>query len=63
MLLVDDDGVGMNPASHKQGYGMQGMRERVLALGGNFKVEGATNKGHSIRTLLPINQKGNTDEQ
>ena len=37
MVSVRDNGAGL-PADHKQGFGMIGMRERVLALGGSMTV-------------------------
>ena len=43
MVSVRDNGAGL-PADHKQGFGMLGMRERVLALGGTMTVA-STNQG------------------
>ena len=37
MVSVSDNGAGL-PADHRQGFGMLGMRERVLALGGSMTV-------------------------
>ncbi len=35
MLVIEDDGSGLPPDSHQQGFGTRaGMRERVSALGG-----------------------------
>ncbi len=62
-LTVRDDGVGMEPAAHRQGYGLLGMRERVLALGGNFEVTGAAGHGVAIRVLLPLTREERSDEQ
>lgn len=63
MLLVHDDGVGMDPAIHRQGYGLLGMRERALALGGKFKLESTINHGLTIHVFLPLNDEVHLDEQ
>ncbi|MDI8841754.1 hypothetical protein MJI69_31075, partial [Salmonella enterica subsp. enterica serovar Anatum] len=31
MLVIEDDGSGLPPGSHQQGFGLTGMRERVSA--------------------------------
>ena len=51
MVSVSDNGAGL-PADHKQGFGMLGMRERVLALGGTMTVA-STNQGVTVEALVP----------
>ena len=51
MVSVRDNGAGL-PADHKQGFGMIGMRERVLALGGTMTVA-STNHGVTVEALVP----------
>jgi two-component system sensor histidine kinase UhpB len=51
MVSVSDNGAGL-PADHKQGFGMLGMRERVLALGGSMTVA-STNHGVTVEALVP----------
>jgi two-component system sensor histidine kinase UhpB len=51
MVSVRDNGAGL-PADHRQGFGMLGMRERVLALGGTMTVA-STNHGVSVEALVP----------
>lgn len=51
MISVSDNGAGL-PADHKQGFGMIGMRERVLALGGSMTVA-STNHGVTVEALVP----------
>jgi two-component system sensor histidine kinase UhpB len=51
MVSVSDNGAGL-PADHKQGFGMLGMRERVLALGGSMTVA-STNQGVTVEALVP----------
>ncbi len=50
-VSVSDNGAGL-PADHKQGFGMIGMRERVLALGGSMTVA-STNHGVTVEALVP----------
>ena len=51
MVSVRDNGAGL-PADHKQGFGMIGMRERVLALGGTMTVA-STSQGVTVEALVP----------
>jgi len=51
MVSVRDNGAGL-PADHKQGFGILGMRERVLALGGSMTVA-STNHGVTVEALVP----------
>jgi two-component system sensor histidine kinase UhpB len=51
MVNIRDNGAGL-PTDHKQGFGMIGMRERVLALGGSLTVA-STNRGVTVEALVP----------
>src|SRR6202035_2756882 len=51
MVSVRDNGAGL-PADHKQGFGMLGMRERALALGGTMTVA-STNQGVTVEAQVP----------
>ena len=50
-VSVRDNGAGL-PIDHKQGLGMIGMRERVLALGGTMTVA-STHRGVTVEALVP----------
>jgi two-component system sensor histidine kinase UhpB len=50
-VSVRDNGAGL-PADHRQGFGMLGMRERVLALGGTMNVA-STDHGVTVEALVP----------
>jgi two-component system sensor histidine kinase UhpB len=50
-VSVRDNGAGL-PNDHKQGLGMIGMRERVLALGGAMTVA-STSQGVTVEALVP----------
>jgi two-component system, NarL family, sensor histidine kinase UhpB len=51
IVSVRDNGAGL-PADHKQGFGLIGMRERVLALGGAMTVV-STSQGVTVQALVP----------
>jgi signal transduction histidine kinase len=52
---LEDDGQGFDPEQRSgYGIGLQGLRERFLALGGNFEVESAPGKGTRLYGSLPI---------
>jgi two-component system sensor histidine kinase UhpB len=51
MVSVRDNGAGL-PADHRQGLGMIGMRERVLALGGTVTVA-STTQGVTVEAMVP----------
>ena len=50
-VRISDNGAGLAP-DHKQGFGMIGMRERVLALGGTMTVA-STSHGLAVEALIP----------
>ena len=54
-LTIEDDGKGIDPSMSTNGYGIPGMRERVLATGGNFSVNGTRKKGMRLEAQLFIN--------
>ncbi|HEY5143330.1 MAG TPA: GAF domain-containing sensor histidine kinase, partial [Solirubrobacteraceae bacterium] len=53
-IAVTDDGSGFDPATAVQGYGLQGIRERVELAGGELEVAAATPSGTSVRATLPL---------
>ncbi len=54
-VTIQDDGNGFDidslPAGH---YGLRGIRERVLALGGDFKINSEFERGTTISFSLPL---------
>ena len=59
-IEVADDGRGFDPSVPNTGghFGLDGMRERVQLLGGNFEVRSAPNQGTHIRASLPLLEPG-----
>ncbi len=55
-LAVRDDGVGA--ANTSGGFGLVGMRERILMLGGDFKIETQPGQGFRLEVTLPDPEKG-----
>jgi len=65
-LCIKDDGVGFNyqeylkkPRRRKEdrfGLGLQGLRERIELLGGNFSIDTAPNRGTKIKVELIVSK-------
>lgn len=53
-LLVADNGRGFNPKQNTTGFGLQGMRERTVALGGHFKLVSEIGTGCRINVDIPL---------
>jgi signal transduction histidine kinase len=53
-LVVEDDGIGFDPARPVDGFGLQGMRERVELLGGSLHVESRTGAGTTLAVEVPL---------
>jgi PAS domain S-box-containing protein len=54
LLSIADDGVGFDPGQKRRGTGLLGMRERVIAAGGEFELTSAPGQGVRIRVKLPV---------
>ena len=52
-LEVEDDGVGIAPDTQR-GIGLRSMRERVIELGGSFRVLPRTPTGTTVRASFPL---------
>lgn len=53
-LMVRDDGCGLAEESHRRGFGLIGMRERVEALAGRFDLHGPAGEGVTVSVCLPL---------
>lgn len=53
-LKIEDNGKGFNPKHNSTGFGLQGMRERTIALGGQFRVISTPKGGCQIMALFPL---------
>lgn len=52
-LMIQDNGKGFNLAQNTTGFGIQGMQERTLALGGQFEIESTPGAGCRITATFP----------
>jgi two-component system sensor histidine kinase UhpB len=55
-IEVIDDGVGFNK-SHRDGFGLTGMRERINAINGKINIVSKINHGVKFNIQLPIFMK------
>ena len=57
-VLVRDNGCGFDPAavSERKSFGLLGMRERAIALGGQLDLSSAPGMGTQIRVSAPIHE-------
>ena len=56
-LIVEDDGIGFDVAQQwglRQRFGVTGMRERALLLGGAFDIESTSGKGTTVVARIPL---------
>ncbi len=52
-LTLQDNGSGFQVAANRSGFGLQGMRERVLALGGELNITSDRGAGCQIVATFP----------
>jgi two-component system, NarL family, sensor histidine kinase UhpB len=53
-LTVADNGGGMETIDGGSGFGLRGMRERALLLGGRLSMDGAPGRGTTVRCIVPL---------
>jgi signal transduction histidine kinase len=53
-LLLRDDGEGFDPAQPSEGFGLDGMRERVELASGVLDVDSAPGRGTTVRARIPV---------
>jgi signal transduction histidine kinase len=53
-IRVSDNGQGFIPTNNTTGFGLQGMRERVLSLQGKFEIISAPDRGCQIVAIIPL---------
>ncbi|MCP6762134.1 MAG: sensor histidine kinase [Fischerella sp. CENA71] len=54
LLVVRDNGKGFSLSQRKTGFGIQGIKERVIALQGNFNIETELGNGCKLTVEIPL---------
>jgi signal transduction histidine kinase len=62
-LTVRDDGCGFDPAAANGGFGLTGMRERVMLAGGELKIDAAPGRGTTVFATIPLGPGGEQDQR
>lgn len=57
-LTVQDDGCGVELEAIRHGLGLVGMRERIEALGGDFRIETRPGQGFRLDARVPLGASG-----
>jgi signal transduction histidine kinase len=57
-FTVTDDGTGFDTASTRNGTGLQGMADRLAALGGALQVRSQPGRGTTVTGQLPVTASG-----
>lgn len=52
-VVVRDDGIGFDPAVRREGFGLTGMQERAVQMGGELRVTSSAGNGTTVELLLP----------
>jgi signal transduction histidine kinase len=55
-LVIDDDGMGIRPVTNsmRPTFGMAGMHERIITLGGQMRVDSRKGEGTKISVTVPL---------
>lgn len=53
-LIVSDNGQGFDPEANRTGFGLMGMEERVLSLGGELQIMSSLGQGCTILAAIPL---------
>lgn len=57
-LTVDDDGVGFDPDSPREGFGLRSMAARIAEIGGSMQVDSAPGRGTQVSVSVPVDPEG-----
>jgi signal transduction histidine kinase len=58
LFEVIDDGVGFDPEAVRAGSGLQGIADRLAALGGSLEVRSAPGAGAAVGGRIPVGSEG-----
>lgn len=55
LLTVEDNGIGLNQGEHKEeSFGLLGIRERALMVGGKARIKSQPGKGTQVSASIPL---------
>lgn len=60
-LIIEDNGKGFDLTKNTTGFGLQSMRDRTLALNGDFNIESILGKGTKIKIDIPLSKFSSAD--
>jgi signal transduction histidine kinase len=65
MLMVRDNGKGITneQLSKPESFGLMGIRERIDSLDGEVNIEGAPDRGTTIKVIIPLNSREDSDAE
>jgi two-component system CheB/CheR fusion protein len=66
VMVIEDDGVGFNAsdsATHQNGFGLAGMRERATLVGATLQLESEPGKGTSVFLRCPVSTGAGEDSE
>lgn len=58
-ISIEDDGDGFDPIAASDGFGINGMRERVELLGGSIEISSSPGRGTEIHATVPSRRGSN----
>ncbi len=61
-LELRDNGCGFDPQRKHEGFGLQGMRERVEGMGGRLTIQSVAGQGTAIWIVLPVANTAELEE-
>lgn len=56
VMQIKDQGIGFNPSEPliaPRGWGLEGMKERISSVGGEFQIQSAPEKGTTVTAIIP----------
>jgi two-component system sensor histidine kinase UhpB len=54
VLIVRDDGRGLDPGARSSSHGIRGMRERAMLIGAELAIGPAPERGTEVKLTIPL---------
>jgi len=62
-VTVSDDGCGFEESAANGGFGLMGMRERVMLAGGQLEIDTEPGRGTTVSATIPVRSSGNGNQR